>query len=412
VLLVTAPLIPLFMVLIGRAAGTLAQRQHAALSLLGAHFLDVLQGLTTLKLFNRSARQTDVIARVTDEFRAATMRVLRVAFLSAFTLELLATLSVAVVAVEIAVRLLYGSIGFETALFLLVIAPEFYQPLRALGARFHAGAAGTAAAERVYALLDTPLPARPAVTDSVPAAPLPIRFDRVHFAYDSGARPALSGVSFDIHPGERVALVGASGAGKSTCAALLLAFLTPDAGHITLNGADLARLDAAAWREHVAWVAQAPHLFNASAADNIALGRRGAAPAAIEAAARAAEAHDFIAALPDGYHTILGENGARLSGGQAQRIAIARAFLKDAPLLVLDEITAHLDAQTEAAVQAALDRLLRGRAALVIAHRLHTVMQADRIIVLDAGRIVEAGTHAELMAGGRAYRALVEGGDA
>lgn len=405
VLLLTAPLIPFFMALIGRAAGTLAQRQHAALSLLGAHFLDVLQGLTTLKLFNRSVRQAEVIARVTGDFRAATMRVLRVAFLSALTLELLATLSVAVVAVEIAVRLLYGGIGFESALFLLVIAPEFYQPLRALGARFHAGAAGTAAAERVYTLLDIPAPDRPASASTV-SQPLPVRFENVSFAYENGARPALDSVTFEINPGERVALVGASGAGKSTCAALLLGFLVPDTGRITVGGTSLAQIDGDEWRAQVAWVAQSPHLFNASAAHNIALGRRGASPSEIEAAARAAEAHDFIAALPQGYDTPLGERGARLSGGQAQRVAIARAFLKDAPLLVLDEMTAHLDPQSEAAVQAALERLLRGRAALVIAHRLHTVARADRIVVLAQGRVAEIGTHTELMARGGVYQTL------
>ncbi|MCC6805551.1 MAG: thiol reductant ABC exporter subunit CydD, partial [Anaerolineae bacterium] len=361
---------------------------------------------TTLRLFNRSRHQIDTIARFSGEFRAATMGVLRVAFLSALALEMLATLSVAIVAVEIGLRLIDGGIGFEQALFLLIIAPEFYQPLRTLGARFHTGTEASAAASRIFDVLETPLPTAPVDPQTVPSN-LHIRYENVAYAYDGGDRPALDGLSFEIAPGERVALVGASGGGKSTAAALLLRFLSPDSGRITVDGIDLANLNADDWRKRIAWVAQSPYLFNASAADNIRLGSPDAPLDAVIAAARAAEAHDFIAALPQGYDTVLGERGSRLSGGQAQRIAIARAFLRDAPLLVLDEMTAYLDAATEAAVQTALRRLLTGRTALVIAHRLHTIRDVDRIVVVDAGRAVETGTHADLLATHGAYRALV-----
>ncbi len=229
VLLITAPLIPFFMMLIGRAAGALAQRQFSEMRYLGAHFLDVMQGLTTLKLFNRSRHQIETISRITDEFRAATMRVLRVAFLSALTLELLATLSVAIVAVEIGLRLLAGGIDFGHALFLLVIAPEFYLPLRALGAKFHNATEGKAAAERLYAVLDTPPVARPTASQPIPPR-MAIRFEQVAVSYEDGARPALRDLSFAIEPGERVALVGASGGGKTTVANLLLGFVQPDSG--------------------------------------------------------------------------------------------------------------------------------------------------------------------------------------
>ncbi len=407
VMLITAPLIPFFMVLIGKAAGALAKTQYASLGLLSAHFLDVMQGLITLKLFNRSQRQIETIGRISGEFRAATMGVLRVAFLSALTLELLATVSVAVVAVEIGVRLLHGGIPFESALFLLVIAPEFYQPLRTLGARFHTGTEASAAASRIFDVLATPLPAAPAT----PTMPLPtrfdLRFDAVHYAYDDGDRPALTGLSFALAHGEKVALVGATGGGKSTAAALLLQFVTANAGTITVNGVDLRQFDADAWRTQIAWVPQAPYLFNTTIADNIRLGRPNAPLTDVIAAAQAAQAHDFITTLPHGYDTRIGERGARLSGGQAQRIAIARAFLKDAPLLLLDEISSYLDADTEAALNRALDRLLVGRTALVIAHRLHTIRQMDRIVVVDGGRVVEAGAHDELLAQRGVYHALL-----
>jgi len=407
VLLFTGPLIPLFMALIGMLAGRVARAQYAAMSRMSAHFLDVMQGLTTLKLFNRAERQTQTIGKITDDFREATMKVLRVAFLSSFWLELLATVSIAIVAVEIGLRLLSGGIPFEQALFLLVLAPDYYLPLRQLGVQFHASTEGKAAAERIYAILETEVPT-PATTDEVaiPTIEDAIVIQDVVFAYEL-ERPALQGATLTLKAGERLALVGRSGAGKSTLAALLLRFIVPDAGTITVDGVDLLALDAHRWRESLAYVPQTPYLFNQSIADNIRVGKPSADDAAVIAAAKQAGAHEFITGLPDAYETIAGERGARLSGGQAQRIAIARAFLRDAPLLILDEATSNLDPDSEAIIEDALGRLMAGRTTLIIAHRLTTVYRADQIAVMDAGRVVETGTHAQLIEQSGLYQALV-----
>ncbi len=454
VLLLTAPLIPIFMVLIGSAAEALTRRQWTSLSRMSAHFLDVLQGLATLKHLGRSRAQIEAIARISDHFRQATMGVLRVAFLSALVLEMVATLSTAVVAVQVGLRLLYGHLAFEQAFFVLLLAPEFYLPLRLLGSRFHASVEAISAMERIGEVLDT----RPrlqtggraggqsgASVDGRAVLPLPaaastsIVFEDVHYAYEQGRRPALDGVSFRIDPGETVALVGGSGSGKTTVAYLLLGFLTPDRGRITLAeckghsagersfhsaaertsdslgesagplpaSQSLVDLPPAVWRQQVTWVPQEPYLFHGTLAQNLRLARPEATMDEVVWAARQAHAHAFVETLPQGYDTLVGERGARLSGGQIQRLALARAFLKDAPWLVLDEATANLDPEVEALVQEALGRLLRGKTALLIAHRLNTVYQSDRILVLDAGQLVEEGKHTELLRRDGVYRRLV-----
>ncbi len=414
VLLLTAPLIPLFMILIGRQAQAMTQRQWTALSRMSAHFLDVLQGLPTLKMLNRSRDQLDIIARMSDRFGETTLGVLRVAFLSALVLELIATLSTAVVAVEVGLRLLYGRLLFEQAFFVLILAPEFYAPLRSLSTRFHTAMSGASAARRLFEVLDTPAPrftcqaSRSSASPRRLTSPPAICFSNVHYAYEDGQRPALNGLTFHLAPGQSVALVGPSGAGKSTVAYLLLRFMEPDQGTITVNGQLLAKLDPAAWRSQIAWVPQNPYLFHASVADNIRLARPNASFDQLKWAARQACADVFIEALPQGYNTLIGERGARLSGGQAQRLALARAFLQDAPCLILDEATAHLDPEHEACLQEALARLLPGRTALIIAHRLNTIQNADHILVLAGGQIVEAGTHTSLRQRNGVYQKMLE----
>ncbi|OAT79423.1 thiol reductant ABC exporter subunit CydD [Desulfotomaculum copahuensis] len=411
ILLFTAPLIPLFMILIGKWAERLSRQQWEALSRMSAHFLDVLQGLTTLKLFGRSKSQAAVIARVSDRFRETTLGVLRVAFLSALMLELLATISTALVAVALGLRLVYARIPFERAFFLLLLTPEFYLPLRQLGARFHAGLAGVSAADRIFEILTLPVPGVPdrvvEKTDPPVPAELHISFDGVHYAYEGGTRPALNGASFDLRPGERVALAGASGAGKTTVARLLLRFMEPDRGEIVINGIPLRQIPAELWRRQVAYVPQHPHLFYGTIAENIRLGRPGATREEVMAAAGLAGAGEFIRRLPKGYDTPVGEEGIRLSGGQARLLAIARAFLIDARLLILDEPTAGLDAGSGQVLEDALARLMHGRTVLLIAHRPAAIRGADRIVVLADGRVAEEGRHVELMAKQGVYYRLM-----
>jgi ATP-binding cassette subfamily C protein CydD len=401
VLLVTMPILPVFMILIGLQAQAKSQKQFKILSQMSAHFLDVLQGLTTLKLFGRSHHQEETIARVSERYRQRTMGVLRIAFLSALVMEVGATISTAIVAVEIGLRLLYGQIEFQSAFFVLLLAPEFYQPLRTVGQRFHASTSGIAAASRIYEILDTPAPGSletetPAEPKNLPATrpdSLGLRFEGISFAYPTadGPRPALESVDFTIERGRKIALAGPSGAGKSTVAQLILRFIRPTAGRIVVETGGqsfpLEEMDAKAWRELVAWVPQNPYLFNDSVLENIRLGKPDASEAEVIAAAKQAHAHEFITGLPQGYATILGERGARLSGGQIQRLSLARAFLRNAPLLVLDEATSNLDLENEALILDALDKLMAGRTVLMIAHRATLLERADRVIRLEAGRV-------------------------
>ena len=411
-LLLTAPLIPIFGALIGDLSAEPARAQWKALSRFSAHFLDVTQGLTTLKIFGRSRRQSETLRYLGEEYRRETMKTLRVAFLSSLALELVSTLSVAVIAVEIGLRLLAGQLSFTRALFVLLLAPEFYLPLRALGARFHAAMSGVTASERIFALLGAdgapPEPKQQGVAPTLAlSAPPTISFEHVRYTYPGAQRPALEDISFSVPAGALVALVGPSGAGKSTVLNLLLRFAEPECGAILINGEPLGGWDARVWRQSLSWVSQRPYLFHGTALDNILLARVGASAEDARRAAIEAHADTFIRALPQGYDTSIGEQGARLSGGQAQRIALARAFMRNAPLLLLDEPTAQLDPVHEERITAGIVRLRRGRTTLVVAHRLSTVIAADLILVMDHGRIVASGTHAILRDSSSLYQRLI-----
>ena len=400
ILLLTGPLIPFFMFLIGSSSTRLTRRQWKTLNRMSAYFLDVIQGLTTLKIFGRSKEQVERIARVSEQYRKTTMSVLRVTFLSALALELLSTLSTAVVAVQVGLRLLHGQIDFQPAFFILVLAPEYYLPLRIMGQRFHAGNAGASAAQSIYSLLDTPLPARSrqAFQDRSPFKLDPsaeIIFERVSFDYQVG-RTTLQDVSFTILPNQITAIAGPSGSGKSTLADLLLGFIQPSSGAIRIGRQTLAEIPLDTWQTAIAWVPQKPHLFNDTIMANLRLGNPGASPETVRLAAIQAGADSFIQSLPQGYATPIGERGARLSSGQAQRIALARAFLKDASLVILDEPSSHLDPASEQAIAEATTRLAAERTVLIIAHRMHTLNKADQVVVIDQGKLIQYGSPGEL----------------
>lgn len=384
IIVVTLPLIPVFMILIGMATQSRMDRQWRLLSRLSGHFLDVVAGLPTLKVFGRAKAQAESIRKITDDYRQATMRTLRIAFLSSFALELLATLSVALVAVTIGMRLVHGELDLYTGLVILVLAPEAYLPLRQVGAQYHAAAEGLAAAEEIFDVLETPAPAAGG-TAAVPGAGLRIELDGVAVRYEGRGEDSPGPVSLSVGPGECVALTGPSGAGKSTLLQVLLGFVTPSAGRVRVGGTDLAELSREQWRERIAWVPQRPHLFAGTIAENVRLARPEAGDEAVVGALEDAGAWEFVAGLPLGVDTMLGEGGVGLSAGQRQRLALARAFLADRPVLLLDEPTAALDGETEAGVVEAVRRLAVGRAVLLVVHRPALLAVADRVVRVGVG---------------------------
>jgi len=393
VVAVTLPLIPIFGALLGWQAQAATERQWRRLSLLGGHFLDVVTGLPTLRAFGRARAQVHVVRKMADGHRVATMKTLRIAFLSALVLELVATLSVALVAVPVGLRLLGGGLTLTTALLVLLLTPEAYLPLRAAGSRFHASMEGlTALDDALTSLERVPAAGRSDNGPFLASGPGEIRFETVTVEYERTT--ALRDVSLTIRAGERIAVIGPSGAGKSTLLALLLGFVAPTSGRVLVDGVDLATVDLYAWRRKIAWVPQRAHLFAASLTDNIRLGSPDAALPAVHAAVRAAALDEVVANLPEGLDTMLGARGHGLSSGQRQRLALARAFLRvelreGSPIVLLDEPTARLDGVSEAAVLDATRRLVAGRTALLVAHRPALLRDADRVLRVDEGRVTE-----------------------
>jgi len=382
IIAVTIPLIPLFMALVGATTRERMDQQFNTLERLAGHFLDVVAGLPTLKVFGRAKAQAMSIREITERYRIAAISTLRVTFLSSLILELVATISVALVAVAIGLRLLDGHLGLKAALFVLVLAPEAYLPLRQLGANYHASAEGVTAAEQVFAVLERPRAPRGRRTSVPDPAMSGLAVEGLQVTYPGRSEPALDGVSLTVEPGEVLAIGGPSGCGKSTLLSVLLGLVTPERGSVHVGEADLADLDMEAWRAQLAWVPQRPHLFASSIAENVRLGRSDASRAEVQAAISAAGLADAVANLPSGLETVLGDRGAGLSAGERQRIALARAFLRDAPLLLLDEPTAGLDGQTEDEVLDAVRRLSQGRTVVLVSHRPALFALADRVISL------------------------------
>jgi thiol reductant ABC exporter CydD subunit len=390
IMLLTLPLIPAFMWLIGRYTEHRARERWEALSLLAHHFADVVRGLPTLRAFNRAHAQAEQIEEVGDRYRVATMGTLRVAFLSGTVLELAATIGVALVAVVVGVRLVDGGLGFRAGLTVLVLAPELYLPIRNVAAQFHASADGAAVAGRLLDLSEASSSARVArrpsrVPDLRTAA---IRLERVSFRYPGRLHPALDELDLELSAGETVAFVGPSGAGKTTIASLLLRLVEPTTGRVLADGTDVASVEPQAWRRQLAWLPQRPSVLRGTIAENIRLGDPTASLERVRAAAGLAGAAGFVEALPLRYETVVGDGGRPLSAGQARRLALARVFLRDAPFVILDEPTAHLDSESADRVAAAIDEQRGRRTMLVISHRAELAGRCDRIVRIEDGKAV------------------------
>ncbi|MET0256039.1 MAG: thiol reductant ABC exporter subunit CydD [Luteibacter sp.] len=409
VLLGCAPLLPVFMVLVGKAAASASERRWVRLRRLGARFMDAISGLTTLRLYAAAERETQRLAAAGEAYRRETMAVLRIAFLSALVLEFFATVSIAVIAVMIGFRLMGGGLAFEPGMFALLLAPEFFAPLRAMGTQRHQRMEATAAAEGLIDLLaDSGEPASPPSAEaamSTRTAPCLV-FEQVAYAH-ADDRPLLECVDLRVPAGSRLTLAGASGSGKSTLLDLLMGLATPRSGRILVDGRELVRSSAGSWRDSVAWVSQRPHVFHGSLRDNLLIARPDADEPALRRAIRFAALGDVVGRLAHGLDTPLGEHGAGLSGGELQRLAIARAWLRDAPVLLLDEPTQHLDAATARLIDQALDALGQGRTVVRVAHRLDTLAGDETVAVLSRGRIVEHGTVRDLRARRGPFAALV-----
>jgi len=407
ILLGTAPLIPLFMVLIGKAAQKATQKQWETLSRMSGNFLDALQGMTTLKLFGRSRERVRSITEISEAYRRATMKVLKVAFLSSLTLELVGAFGTAIIAVDIGLRIWSGTIAFLPALFVLLLIPDFYLPLRQLGTKFHAGMEGVSAADDIYMLLEKPEPNTaelPAPQEGFRYATLPIVFNAIGFSYKDDNSYVLKNVCCELKPGTITAITGPSGAGKTTFINLLLRFLEPREGSIMFGNTNLKNISREVWLQGVSWVPQHPYLFNATLRENLLIAKQNATEEQLKRAIAESSLEPFVNSLPQGLDTPIGEQGARISGGEAQRLSLARAFLHDAPLLVLDEPTSHTDPALEQELLLSMQRLIRGKTAVLIAHRLSTVRNADQILVFDNGAIVQSGTHLSLMKENGFYR--------
>ncbi len=398
ILLLTAPLILFFMWLIGTYAKKLTQNQWKELSHLSSHFLDVLQGLKTLKIFGSSRKESEQVDDKSNDFRLITMNVLKVAFLSGMVLELAASISIALVAVQVGIRLIEGLLTYQPGLFILLLAPEFYLPFRTLGSHHHAGMEGAAAAAGIFSITDEKTETiEPGIVPFNDFAPPVIQFKNVSFTYPGNAIPAVHQINYTLKPGTLTAIVGPTGAGKTTFAHLLLAYLRSKTGQILINNVNLDQFDQEDWRQSLAYVPQHPHFFQGTIMQNLLMANEQATTEQAIISAREAGAHEFIENLPRGYHTGLDENAANLSGGEKQRLAIARALLKNAPVLILDEPTSSLDPESEQLISDAMERITKNRTTLVIAHRLRTVTKADNILVFSNGEIAESGKHDELI---------------
>ena len=408
ILIITVPLIPFFMILIGKQADRLNKEQWERMSFLSGHFLDVLQGITTLKLFGRAKDQIKVIGRLSEEFKDSTLRVLRVAFLSALVLELVSTISTALIAVYLGLTLLDGEISFFSAFFILLLAPEFYTPFRQLGAAFHTGMAGKTSILKYEEFMNRqpslPIGGQSQLKGKVQA----IEIKDLTFTYEDSEN-GVQHISLEAKRNSPIMLVGESGAGKSTIAHIIGGFLTAPKGSVTIDGFDLCDIDIEWWRQQITYVSQHPHIMKGTLRDVLSFGMNVSDEEIIEAC-KEVQLLDVINRQQDGLDTVIGEGGLGLSGGERQRVALVRAFLRKGQVLILDEVTAHLDVKTEAIISSAIKRLMDNKIVIIIGHRLQTMHWASTLYVLKHGRIIQQGSYAKLLSVDGYFKDLVTSG--
>ena len=408
ILIVTVPLIPFFMILIGKQADRLNKEQWERMSFLSGHFLDVLQGITTLKLFGRAKDQIKVIGRLSEEFKDSTLCVLRVAFLSALVLELVSTISTALIAVYLGLTLLDGEIPFFSAFFILLLAPEFYTPFRQLGAAFHTGMAGKTSILKYEEFMNRQ-PSLPVGGQSKLQGPIQaIEIKDLTFTYEDSEN-GVQHISLAAKRNSPIMLVGESGAGKSTIAHIIGGFLTAPKGAVTIDGLDVCDIDIDWWRQQITYVSQHPHIMKGTLRDVLSFGMN-VSDEEIIAACKEVQLLDVINRQQEGLDTVIGEGGLGLSGGERQRVALARAFLRKGQVLILDEVTAHLDVKTEAIISSAIQRLMENKIVIIIGHRLQTMHWASTLYVLKQGRIIQQGSYEELIAVDGYFKDLVTSG--
>lgn len=408
ILIITVPLIPFFMILIGKQADRLNKEQWERMSFLSGHFLDVLQGITTLKLFGRAKDQIKIIGRLSEEFKDSTLRVLRVAFLSALVLELVSTISTALIAVYLGLTLLDGEIPFFSAFFILLLAPEFYTPFRQLGAAFHTGMAGKTSILKYEEFMNRkpslPIGGQSQLKGDVQA----IEIKDLTFTYEDSEN-GVQHISLEAKRNSPIMLVGESGAGKSTIAHIIGGFLTAPKGSVTIDGLDLCDIDIEWWRQQITYVSQHPHIMKGTLRDVLSFGMNVSDEEIIEAC-KEVQLLDVINRQQDGLDTVISEGGLGLSGGERQRVALVRAFLRKGQVLILDEVTAHLDVKTEAIISSAIKRLMDNKIVIIIGHRLQTMHWASTLYVLKHGRIIQQGSYAKLIAVDGYFKDLVTSG--
>ncbi|MYL51385.1 thiol reductant ABC exporter subunit CydD [Halobacillus litoralis] len=415
IMIITAPFIPLFMAIIGVMTKKKSEEQMEKLNTFSGKFLDTLQGLTTLKLFGRSKQQKEEIESSSLGFRDATMEVLKVAFVSSLMLEFISMLSIGLIALEIAIRLVvYESVSFFTAFFILILAPEFYLTLKDFGSAFHTGRGASGAANLLAEELEKEEEGIQWGSGKLAGdQPPEIKLDQLSFQYEEGF--AMEGLTATIHSYSQVAIVGKSGSGKSTLLHLLSGLAKPSSGAIEINGRPLFDYEEKEWFSQVSYISQHPYLFSGTIAENIAIGGRGNhSKEEIHEAAEKAGIAELITSLEKGYDTPVGEAGRGLSGGEKQRLALARTFLKKPSVILFDEPTTGLDLKTERVLQASMEELAKTATIITVAHRLHTIKNADQILLLDRGHLIGKGTHEELLKTVKEYRDMVtvqQGGD-